>query len=259
MSDCCNKSSHGQADEQWEKPVQNLPTPSRKTQLSPELLEFQVQWKLLQCCAHPFPRQHTFKGACSRSRLTLRPIKWKTTIHSSNFLILNTPCSGEMNNGTLQDLIAPYQMVSFSTLPLQCFSFLIQYLESQPRRPETYPNLGSSNAGHSTSGKLLSLWGPLIPISKTGITLALIASEVMEQLGRCAWKPLYAIQHFTKTKCFVPYHQPPWMPFELCTKGPGEIFNAIQNNLDGKMHLGAKRGKSDVWKHESALKTHGLL
>lgn len=43
LSDCSNKSSDDWADEQWEKPVQNVPTPFRKTQLSPKLLEFQIQ------------------------------------------------------------------------------------------------------------------------------------------------------------------------------------------------------------------------
>lgn len=42
LTDCCNKSD-GQGDEQREKPVQNMPTPFRKTQLSPKLLEFQIQ------------------------------------------------------------------------------------------------------------------------------------------------------------------------------------------------------------------------
>lgn len=119
MSDCRSRRGHSPADEQWEKPVQNVPTPSRKTQLSPPMLGSQMQWKLLYCCAHPFPRQHTFKGVHSRIRLTLRPIKWKAPIHSSNFLILNTPHSEEMNNGTLQDLIVPHQPLSFWVLTFQ--------------------------------------------------------------------------------------------------------------------------------------------
>lgn len=41
MSDFCDKSKDGQADGQREKPIQDLPTSFRKTQLSPKLLEFQ--------------------------------------------------------------------------------------------------------------------------------------------------------------------------------------------------------------------------
>lgn len=116
MRDFGAKSDDGQADEQREKPVQGLPTPFRKTRLSPKLLEFQRQKKLFSGSAHPFPRQPTFKGVFS---VDFRPIKWKTTIHSCRFLILTTPSFGEMNKENPLGLDGTNQMLLILSQPLQ--------------------------------------------------------------------------------------------------------------------------------------------
>ena len=78
-----------QADEQWEKPVQDLPAPFRKTQLSPPCLEFQsVKAVLLQCSS--ISKATHLQRSFLQDLVDFRPIKWKTTIHSCDFLILNT-------------------------------------------------------------------------------------------------------------------------------------------------------------------------
>lgn len=45
------------------------------------------------------------------------------------------------------------------------------------------------------------------------------------------------------------------MPFKLCTKGPGQTFNAIQKNFDGEMQLGAKEGKATCENMKSIIKS----
>lgn len=139
-----------------EKPVQDLSTPFRKTQLSSPLLEFpSVKAVLLQCSS--ISKATHLQRTFLRDLVDFRPIKWKTTIHSCNFLILNTQA---LEKWIIESLGLDCTWSNASHSQLNHSSIMAAWYSTKRAKPGVQrpcPKPDPDNTECVTSGKLLAV------------------------------------------------------------------------------------------------------